>query len=840
MPDVIQSVLIRLGVDKAAARELQQTTSATRQQYEAMVKTGAKLQSTFRTQGAEANRLYAQLANLNDAYREGRVDQARYQQESARLSAALKQADNAFGQTTQEIRETDNAIKTFYKDMKAGAAAQTAVDPNKAMRAQLATLRRTSAGVRGVGAGASLLFGAGVLPVTGAAGGITRAVYGIQALNYEFPNLTKSLLGSKENMIALTAATVAGATAFLVARDAVNKWKDSANEIKKVINGQIGALQDYYDFAGKATTQEVIDKQKELNIRQKTNVQMLQDLQDLKYAVQKGLVTEQGDITGQLASGAVRALSALGALDMGVKDLDKAIRETQTNIQRDKVMFGLLEEALNNAAFAANDAAQAYEKMRADQVDYYTKETEYFISSTRMSAENIKDRMDQIRTEESYYQSLKGTLEIMAPTSQSAQTALDGVNQKLADLANEAGVLQTVLPQAMAGMYAQNIADFFRQGLGKVSESLTSVGEVAAESAAKLDDYKQHMAEVEQDRLIQVVREEQDAALQRTRAIADHYRALARMDEQYYAQRQALEKQLAEVDTETQEKINDEREKYYKDAQKAARDHAWRLTQIQRDANDSIAEAAAGLDAVGVLQAQKQAKRELDDEKHRYDEEKKERDDDYQDRLKTIKKTSQADKDAARQALRDLDEQHRKERDENIRAFNEQLRREDEDRRIRRQRQEQDWALQDQRYRQHNQIIETTNTQHYRTMQGQTITGMANVRAAFGTGLSNLVTETQNVLNSATATASPTPRPQVSGGRYVPTYGSGGYPPLDRDVWVGDRGRELVRFMQPARIYAHGQEPRGNVGPVTVNIHEAHNPKATEQAVLNALGKVIP
>jgi hypothetical protein len=62
-------------------------------------------------------------------------------------------------------------------------------------------------------------------------------------------------------------------------------------------------------------------------------------------------------------------------------------------------------------------------------------------------------------------------------------------------------------------------------------------------------------------------------------------------------------------------------------------------------------------------------------------------------------------------------------------------------------------------------------------------------------------------------------------GGYQPAYGGGGTPPLNRDVWVGDRGGpELVRFLTPARVYSHSESMRmaGGGRPIQISFGDIH------------------
>src|SRR3972149_2231601 len=111
MPDQVERTILAVDIDPQAAQRATQGIARVRAEYDKLFARGQALDTAFKTQGAAANRLNAQLSRLTDEYRAGRISQAQYQSEQVRLSTALNRADSAFGATTQAIRVTDNAIK---------------------------------------------------------------------------------------------------------------------------------------------------------------------------------------------------------------------------------------------------------------------------------------------------------------------------------------------------------------------------------------------------------------------------------------------------------------------------------------------------------------------------------------------------------------------------------------------------------------------------------------------------------------------------------------------------------------------------------------------------------
>lgn len=95
---------------------------------------------------------------------------------------------------------------------------------------------------------------------------------------------------------------------------------------------------------------------------------------------------------------------------------------------------------------------------------------------------------------------------------------------------------------------------------------------------------------------------------------------------------------------------------------------------------------------------------------------------------------------------------------------------------------------------------------------------------------------------AATTTTLPGTASSVGGGGGFGTgqsFAAGGIPPLNRDVMVGERGPEIVRFQQPARIYAHGQRPGMEGASIVINVDGSRAPLQVGYAVRRELDNLI-
>ncbi len=821
--DTIRKQIVSIDIDKAASQRVKQYVTALKGDFAALSTKGRSLQEAFVTQGASANRLYGQIANLNDAYQAGSIGLAQYQKENARLNADLRTADTSFGATTQAIRETDNAIKTFYQDVKTGAQSPEVTDPTQAMRSNITGLSRTSSAIGGIGRGASVFLGTGVMSGFGPAQQITQAFYGVQALTAEFPSLADQLTKNRAALVGFGGALGAVGLAIYAVTSLQDEQKAALERSKAAWQDIIDKTKEFYGLVQDATSEDIqnaIDSQKsEIAIAQRTAEETKTWL-DQAQALQAQMEAA-GRITGRGSAKTREKVEKeflpvqIGPLEIKTyQDVTNAVTAlNQDYADQTKSVQALDRELINlqsgfeDTQVIANDAAAATEAAIQAWVDSHTQQNRFSLQAQQMSAQQIRDRLAQIRQEQLGYGSLQRYLTALAPTSEYAAQQLQAVNATMQALSQEAGALQFALPaatipenQQLAGEVFQRIVGFATQGAGIVEQAVKAVGSTAAVSSQKLDQYRAHMSEVEEDRLRQSIREEEDAARSRTRAIADHYLDLAKLDEQYYEKRQDIVGDIAAASTDAdQEQLKTLRETNQA-ALAAARAHSQRLIDIQTRTNSDIRKAALRLDAVGIWEAQKAGEAELKQEARTYNEEQRQRDADTRDRLKEIRTQRDEKIRAGKQALRDLETQHTKERGEQERTFQAQLRREDQDRAIRQQRQQQDWALQDQRYRAHNSIIESVNSQHYGRMAGQTVTGMGNVANAFSSSLSGIAAMVSSRL--ATISYTPSYNPGWSG-RTTPTFAVGGTPPVGRDVIVGEHGWEVARFMQPARVYSH-------------------------------------
>lgn len=269
---------------------------------------------------------------------------------------------------------------------------------------------------------------------------------------------------------------------------------------------------------------------------------------------------------------------------------------------------------------------------------------------------------------------------------------------------------------ALAGTF-----DAIAPAVEKLSQwyaEFNKTADLAAKTTAKLAD---ELAEFERS----AARAAADFALSRSRDLADQYTRLAALDADYYRNREdilaGLSSDLSGIDT---EKLNAARDQN-RELERLARDHRDRMAQIERDSRRDMLSAARKLDGIAAYDARIAKQDALEDENDQYDKEKDQREEDYRDRLREFAQQRLERQAAGMQALRDLEEQHNRERAEQVREFAMKLQREDQDRAIRMAREQEDFLR-----KRNAQLVQ------YATEQGMTAAHFSTVNAITSAGMS--------------------------------------------------------------------------------------------------------
>jgi len=753
---------------------------------------------------------------------------------------ALLRDQERIDDALQDTARSSARVEVAYTDQEQ-AAKRLAASQRKLADAQIRTARESADIYGDVASRTSAISGLASGLGGGALGGrlmiaadVLDAVEAVKLLRAELPAMVSQLGLSAGNVAALGIAAGVMAAAILVAKSALDDMADSAENVKQQISGRIDALKQYYDFIGDATSDDLKARIDETAQRRKMNGDLLEDLQELKTAVDAGLDAGGAGAIDQLGEGAIRALDAIGLLGYGLDEIKDAINETrQANVALE-TEYDLLTRAYTEGATATTDARQRELEATIRKIAALEREAQQQITNAELirtgTSKQIALRQQQIEDELEAYRTLESELEPLIATSDDAAQKLAETRDAIVLLEQEsANLTDTIMSAVVARERAEQMEKAFedraqeRQSLAlaranEFSASMTDVSAVLAEGRDRAQEYADAQAEADEKRQITTLYEQQDFERKRLQDLAGHYADMAQLDVDYYRDRQdildSLGKDLSDIDQERLDNLKD----YNKESHRLAEDHRDRLLAIQRGADNDYMEAARNRDTAGALAALRRGKEQLDDENDQYKKEQRRREEDFKDQLDLLARERRERQRAAQKQLRDLEQQHRREEAERQRAFRQQLAREDQERAIRLQRLQAEYQREDAARQAHYSVIESTTSTHFSNIHGRTVTGFANIEASYAAHIARL---------SSIAGSSSTIRlPDIPS-----PFAAGGVPPLNQIVSVGERrselavfsggrreivgrsGRELALFREPVRIY-----PSANGGGVNINL----------------------
>lgn len=533
---------------------------------------------------------------------------------------------------------------------------------------------------------------------------------------------------------------------------------------------------------------------------------------------------------------------ALGLNMGGIEDVKDRYKELGNEIDTTNGANRLLADALDSSGVAARDAAAAEEALALER----KKQAEAILAAQRevtndqiqlaqrqrdWSAENVRSRLSDIEIERQARENEIARLRTLEGAGIDTAAAIEANQVAIRKLnTEEQNLLTTVLPLAQAraaeAAEAERLAASITQTRDGLKDFLGALGDTAqqaADLAAKRKDlteaFNEDTEKISAQRQRDATREAQDVERKRLKDQLDFQRQQAQADAQYYKDRAAALEDLADVDREADADRLKELAEYNKESARLAEDHANRLEDIQRDLDRSSEDAIRDRDARAYASALRTAKRATEDENRQYGLEQKRRDEDQAARLAELEAERQERLTAARQALADLETRHRDEAAERQRAYDEARLAEDQDRALRLQRQQEDYAAQD-RERQAAYDKQLAALQLGLSDQETAIkAGMDNQTSAVQAGYNTMVAGAESFKSrlSSLFTGSTPTRPSRRG------FAGGGKPPLFTDIDVGERGPETVRFLSPAMIYPTGVKPPsptinlGGLGDININ-----------------------
>ena len=738
-------------------------------------------------------------------------------------ASSAQRAERALKELEAEVKKTDKALD----DLEEPRTVTVKTDKDALERARLYgdVESRTRAITGAVGYLGGTEFehvanvGAELLAVNEAAG----------LLREELPKLVAQWGLTGEKLAVLGATGITTAAALVLVDKALDQIEEGSQRVRAAAEAEMDASERYHSFIQDATRQSLTDEVESINKRLAANRAFYEDLVLLENRAQEALDQGRGLNTDGISEAVLKIYDALGGDPAALDKIRERREEVEKTLDTDQKYFDRLVEAMISGATAANDAAIEQEQATDRLIASYERQAQNTVNAANQiadsSSESIAARLASIEAEKAATETLIAQLEPLAGDSEEAATKLSEARDNLFVLNEETERLTNVVLPAVQAREAEARALERVNELTKARHELikqeTTAQEKAAqdlEKAAQLAaSYADQTEQVEAKRRLQEQRDEADFQRQRARDIANHYADLADIDAKYYESVADTLADLADdVNTIDQQKVKELADQN-KEMQRLAKDHNKRMLQIARDLDISQQDAVEERDVSAAIRNARQAQEQARDENEQYEDEKDRREDDFEDRLKELDEQRAEKQKRGQQALQDLKMQHQKERQQNIAAFNAEIALENQERRIKLQRQQEDYRNED-----------LARAKHYANQARSYNDHFDDLEDIVDTGFENIKSKVQSVMNAIAGSTS-TPLTVSGGGsaRYVSAdgrakkYGTGGKLLPDQWVILGDTGAEMAKFNRDGSW-------------------EALNPRKTQQALSQSISLSVP
>lgn len=345
-------------------------------------------------------------------------------------------------------------------------------------------------------------------------------------------------------------------------------------------------------------------------------------------------------------------------------------------------------------------------------------------------------------------------------------------------------------------------------GMGNSSSAMTDLAATATEAFGEMqklaEEAQLERSRLAEDRVTDSVREVEDFARKRAQDLADNNRELEKADrDQLQREAEQIEKIRELQDEDNAEQI-ERLEDFHRETERRVEDHYKKRNDILQQAEDDLSDALASRNGARAVDVIRNAERQLAKEDDTFKVQEERRQEDLQLEQQKADDQRQIKLAAAIQELADMRAQYAVQRDERQADFQRRLVLEQQEREIRFRRDREDTLVADRRYfedlqRRARALLAESQ------LNDQSINALVrlfiNARTII-TGQSQAIVNSWLSIWGAMANAAQAPR--TFPGRPAPTpYASGGFASANTLAMVGERGPELVRFMQPAQIYSN-------------------------------------
>jgi len=627
--------------------------------------------------------------------------------------------------------------------------------------------------------------------------------------------------------------------------DNLNKQLEGS---KEAVASAISSVNAYYTAIDTGTTESLKKQLEALKKRQADEQAQLDLYQNARANAFKREQEARGDATARL-------LFSIGEGQGVFKDIDDQIAKLKKSTLDSAGQIAGLERALGSSAVATNDAKEAEARLAEARVKSAEQGVQREIEFTQLrrkgTADEVQARIDSLNDEKAAKQ--KAITELQAdadkdplgPAAKKIQEFKDRIKDIDSQIPELAG---SVLAQAKANDEQKKAAEGAKQAAADYSQSLERTDELTQRAARAQRDFNDETARIARDRARGDLRESQDTARRNARegrALALSERREAEDITRDRAKRlAAILKESDQSEVEARQQDAKDAAKFRLDQQRATADHFDKLADIERNRLDAVFDAATNLDATAVFRAQRDAlratqsedrdfgknqSRAAEDEQQREQEAAQQRAVERENRLKAFQEQL-ADEDAERAIA-----QARRAEDRAIK-----VQEDTEDRAIAKARRAEDRAIQDadRKASRDKQIADEQEAlKKEADFRKKTLAAAAKDEEAFWKGFAADATTAldsarqalarfKNDAASAGGSSAPSGGSTGSGGGSRTTvvrtvtvktstqtqrrnlldgFAEGGDPPLGRPVMVGELGAEAVVFKDPARVISADQ-----------------------------------